>query len=298
MDTVLTLVAGKGPLEGAMVEAARDALATAGAAVGAVDWLAPDHAADVPFGSLDADAAEDAARQACRAGSVDLAVQPRTGRRKRLLVADLESTVIHNEMLDELADLAGCGAQVAAITAQAMNDEIDFRASIRARVRLLTGQPVSLLDQAWARTTYDSGAATLVATCAAHGVQTALVSGGFHVFADRVVAALGFDLARANRLLLDGDTLTGAVAEPILDRDAKEVALHELCAALGITAQDAVAVGDGANDLALLAAAGLGVAYRAKPAVAARARFRIDHGDLSTLLYFQGYRATDVTNVA
>ncbi len=298
MDTVLTLVAGEGSVDGAVINAAIERLTQAGAVVGDVDWLAPDHACDLPFDALDPDVAEAVVRDTVKGTAVDVAAQPVAGRRKRLLVADLESTVIHNEMLDELAELVGCGAKVAAITAQAMNDEIDFCASIRARVELLAGQPVELLDRAWARITYDSGAATLVATCCAHGVTTALVSGGFHAFADRAAAALGFDHARANRLNLDGDALAGTVVEPILDRDAKQVALNELCATLDIEPHDAVAVGDGANDLALLSAAGLGVAYHAKPAVAGRARFRVDHGDLSTLLYFQGYRATEITSTA
>jgi len=226
--------------------------------------------------------------------TVDFCVQAVAGRRKRLLLADMDSTIIGCECLDELADFAGLKDEIAAITERAMAGELPFEAALIERVSRLAG-----LDLAALRWTYDErvrlnpGAATLARTMAAHGARCVLVSGGFDFFASRVAAAAGFAAHRANRLSDDGARLTGEVGRPILGREAKLAALHEEAAALGADLAETLAVGDGANDLAMIEAAGLGVAYRAKPIVAARADAGVNHADLTALLYFQGYGADE-----
>jgi phosphoserine phosphatase len=225
---------------------------------------------------------------------VDFAVQPAEGRRKRLFVADMDSTIIGCECLDELADFAGVKEEVAAITERAMRGEIGFEGALRERVGMLKGLTSSALQQCYdARVKLNPGAFTLVQTLRAHGVRCVLVSGGFTFFTGRVAAAAGFHADRANRFVEQGDRLAGAVHEPILGREAKLAALREEAAGLGIDPSAAIAIGDGANDLAMIEAAGLGVAYRAKPVVAAQADCRIDHADLTALLYFQGYAAEE-----
>ncbi len=222
----------------------------------------------------------------------DICVQPWAGRRKRLLIADMDSTIIGCECLDELADFAGVKAKVSAITERAMRGEIGFEGALRERVGMLKGLPLAALRQCYEeRVRLNPGAETLVRTMAAQGARCVLVSGGFEFFTRRVAAAAGFHADRANRLIEAGEALTGAVGEPILGREAKLAALREEAAALGVEPAAAIAIGDGANDLAMLGAAGLGVAYRAKPLVAAEAHARVDHADLTAMLYFQGYRA-------
>jgi phosphoserine phosphatase len=215
-------------------------------------------------------------------------------RRKRLLIADMDSTIIGCECLDELADFAGVKAQVSAITERAMRGEINFEAALRERVAMLEGLPSSDLQRCFEeRVRLNPGARTLVTSMAAHGARCVLVSGGFDFFTRRVAAAAGFHADRANHLVEAGGRLTGQVGAPILGREAKLAALLEEVAALGFGPSAALAIGDGANDLAMIEAAGLGVAYRAKPIVAARADARVDHTDLTALLYFQGYRAQE-----
>jgi len=225
---------------------------------------------------------------------IDYCVQPVAHRRKRLLIADMDSTIIGCECLDELADFAGVKAEVSAITERAMRGEIGFEGALRERVSMLKGLPIQALEQCYAeRVRLNPGARTLVTTMAAHGARCALVSGGFSFFTSRVAAAAGFHNDRANRLIEANGVLTGEVGEPILGREAKLAALNEDAAELGIDLSQTLAIGDGANDLAMINAAGLGVAYRAKPLVAAEADARIDHTDLTSLLYFQGYRADE-----
>jgi phosphoserine phosphatase len=241
-------------------------------------------------------AARQALNRALETLPVDFAVQPAQGRRKRLFVADMDSTIIGCECLDELADFAGVKAQVVAITERAMRGEIGFEGALRERVGMLKGLPLDALRQCYeARVRLNPGARTLVRTLRAHGVRCVLVSGGFTFFTARVAEACGFQDHRANRLIDDGQLLLGQVGEPILGREAKLAALGEEAAGLGVRPFDAIAIGDGANDLAMIEAAGLGVAYRAKPVVAAQADCRIDHADLTAVLYFQGYSADAFT---
>lgn len=226
--------------------------------------------------------------------AVDFCLQPAIGRRKRLLIADMDSTIINVECIDELADFAGVKAQVSEITERAMRGELDFEAALRERVAMLKGLPLTDLQRAYdERVRLNPGARTLVRSMTAHGAKAFLVSGGFSFFTSRVASAAGFDANRANTLIETGDVLAGTVGEPILGREAKLAALREEATALGIPLSATLAVGDGANDLAMIEAAGLGIAYHAKPIVAAQAHAKVDHTDLTSLLYFQGYRAEE-----
>ena len=226
--------------------------------------------------------------------AADVCVQPAEGRRKGLLVADMDSTIIGCECIDELADMVGLKTRVAVITERAMRGEIDFPGALRERVAMLEGLPLPDLQRCYdERVRLNPGARTLVRTMAAHGAVCFLVSGGFTFFTTRVAEAAGFSAHRANVLLDDGARLTGQVQAPILGREAKLAALQEEAALAGLDLSRTLAVGDGANDLMMIQAAGLGVAYRAKPVVSAQAGARVDHADLTALLYFQGYRAED-----
>jgi phosphoserine phosphatase len=288
MSQVLTLVANRAAtsLTQAIIARVRDAV-TGGEPV----ILSPGEAADIPLATVPA---MDAVRAALDGAAIDAIATSATGRRKRLLVADMDSTIVTGETLDELADFAGLKDRIAAITARAMNGELDFKAALRERVAMLKGLPVDALERAWQRVRLTRGALELVATMRAHGAFTALVSGGFTFFTSRVAALCGFDLHRSNTLLDDGTVLTGRVAEPILDRDTKLATLTGLAAERRLQQSATLAVGDGANDLDMLRAAGLGVAFRAKPIVAAEARARVDHADLRALLFAQGYRSEDI----
>jgi phosphoserine phosphatase len=256
-------------------------------------WLAPDEACDLIVDASDPAAIARATRGVVRGIPVDILVQPVAGRRKRLLVADLESTVIENEMLDELALFLGVGPQVAEITRRAMNGEMDFVSALEARVTLLAGNDARILETAAAQIRLTPGARTLVATMRRDGAMTALVTGGFAVFADRVGAELGFDCIVANRLEIIGSRVTGKVLPPIVTGKTKRETLIAIAAQRGIRLAQTIAVGDGANDMPMLTVAGIGIAFRAKPAVAAAARWRLDHADLTGLLYAQGYRKAE-----
>jgi phosphoserine phosphatase len=259
-----------------------------------IQWLAAGVAADIGFipeAVFDQGKLTQHLRAALGAVPLDLAIQPVAHRRKRLLVADMDSTMIGQECIDELADLVGLKAHVSAITERAMRGEIAFEPALRERVALLKGLPVTVVADVIAnRITLMAGARALIGTMRAHAAHTVLVSGGFSLFTQEIAEMIGFDENHANTLLVENDTLTGFVEEPILGREAKLDTLLEVARYLQLPLEDTIAVGDGANDLAMIGRAGLGVAYHAKPAVAAAADVRIDHGDLTALLYLQGYR--------
>jgi len=251
-------------------------------------------AADILFDGPDQ--GRSAALRTILAGQpIDIVVQPAKRRRKRLFLADMDSTMIEQECIDELAGYVGLKREVAAITERAMRGEVAFEPALRERVALLEGLPVSVVDEIIAtRITLTPGGRTLVATMRAHGAYTCLVSGGFTLFTGPIARMIGFDEHRSNRLLAANERIAGRVEEPILGGEAKLATLIALRERLGLAREDTIAVGDGANDLAMLGEAGLGVAFRAKPAVAAAAHARIDHGDLAALLYAQGYTAAEL----
>ena len=252
-------------------------------------WLDPGVAAEFALEAMPANLWE--VWDGFQAMGIDLAVQPAVGRKKRMLIADMDSTMIQQECIDELADEAGVGPYVAGITARAMNGELEFEAALRARVGLLKGLEEAVIARVIRdRITLMPGGPALVATMRGNGGYAALVSGGFTAFTGAIAGVLGFDENRANTLLVESGRLTGAVAEPILGRAAKVQALEEISVRLGISPAEAVAVGDGANDLGMLGLAGMGVALHAKPSVQAECQVRVNHGDLSALLYLQGYR--------
>ncbi|MFN3208231.1 MAG: phosphoserine phosphatase SerB [Roseovarius sp.] len=282
-----TLIAPPGTLDPALVENLRNAWGGFEAR-----WLSPDEAAEFDMAACPENRWE--VWENLQTLRTDLVVQPSANRAKRMLLADMDSTMIGQECIDELADEAGVGAHVRDITARAMNGELDFEAALIERVALLRDLPEEIIAHVLdTRITLMPGGATLLATMKAHGAYTALVSGGFTAFTGHVATLLGFDENRANTLLAAGGRLTGEVARPILGRAAKVQALEEITARLNIAELDVLAVGDGANDLGMLSRAGSGVALHAKPAVAAQCDIRINHGDLTALLYLQGYDRND-----
>jgi phosphoserine phosphatase len=288
MPLVATLVSH--PARRALTPALAN-MATAAVGASAVRWLAEGVACDLEVDAgRQAEEIDAILRATLISEPIDVIVQPVGGRRKKILIADMDSTMIDQECIDELADEVGLKQHVAAITARAMRGEIAFEPALRERVALLKGLDLAIIDRiVGERITLASGARTLVRTMRANGGYAALVSGGFDVFTSRIAEKLGFHENRANRLIDAGGRLAGEVAEPILGRAAKADALHEIAARLGLTPADAIAVGDGANDLDMIRLAGTGVALHAKPAVAAEAKVRIDHADLTALLYLQGY---------
>jgi len=295
MSLVATLICNPADpaLDSTVVDGARAILPSPGAA----QWLFDEVAVDIPFSGQipfegrDIRQIENRLRAARGDLPIDIVVQPRAFRRKKLFLADMDSTMIGQECIDELADFAGLKAHVAGITERAMRGEIEFEPALRERVALLKGMPVSAVDEVLAkRITPTPGGRELVMTMRAHGAYTCLISGGFTLFTNAVAAMIGFEENRANELLVADGKLTGEVREPILGRAAKLATLIELRESFDLDNLDTLVVGDGANDLGMIQDAGLGVAYRAKPAVAATAAARIDHGDLTALLYAQGYR--------
>ncbi|MBW0156976.1 phosphoserine phosphatase SerB [Sedimentimonas flavescens] len=270
-------------LERVAVESLRDAWAG-----GDVRWLNPGVAAEFPIEAIPAN--RWSVWEGMQALGLDLVVQPEAGRRKQMLLADMDSTMIQQECIDELADVAGVGERVKEITARAMNGELDFEGALTERVGLLRGLPESVITQVIEeRITFMPGGHDLLRTMKANGAYCALVSGGFTAFTGFVAETLGFDENRANILMIEDGKLTGVPSRPILGREAKVQALIEITERLGLSHDAVMAVGDGANDLGMLNLAGAGVALHAKPSVAAQCDIRINHGDLSALLYIQGY---------
>jgi phosphoserine phosphatase len=261
-------------------------------------WLAAEQACDMFLNAAQPRPVTASVRAILGGAPIDVVVQPAALRRKRLLVADLESTIIANEMLDELGALLGIGPEIAAVTRRAMNGEIDFGESLAARAALLAGAEAAILAAAAGRIRFTRGARTLVATMRRAGATTALVTGGFAIFADAVGAELGFDRVIANRLQIEDGRLTGRIELPVLTAEGKRQALLALAAERGLALHQTIAVGDGANDVAMLKAAGLGIAFHAKPVVAADAAARLDHADLTGLLYAQGYRKAEFAAAA
>jgi phosphoserine phosphatase len=292
---IATLIAARG-LNAGDISAACDRLADAGCApIPDWAWIETGVAADIGFAL-----SPDAARAALEAvfDATDVAVQPIEGRAKRLLIADMDSTMITVECIDELADYAGIKPQIAAVTEAAMRGELDFAAALDARVALLEGLEEAAIDRCLAeRVKIMPGAKQLVATMRARGATSVLVSGGFTRFAEPVAKEIGFDRVIANHLLIENAALTGRVAKPIVDSETKLATLEGVRAELGLAESETLAVGDGANDLSMIRAAGLGVAYHAKPVVAAAAGVRVDHNDLTALLYAQGIARKDWSTV-
>jgi phosphoserine phosphatase len=289
MDSVLVLIAapGSGAITGDVLELLR------GLGAGEPHWLAEGEACEVPDFERLAEL-----KVELRGLPIDMAALSIHNRRKRLLIADMDSTMIRQECIDELGVMAGVGDRIKLITARAMRGELDFEAALRERVALLKGLDAGIIDRIVAeRITLMPGGHTLIATMRAHGAYTALVSGGFTQFTSRIGAVLGFDEHSANELIVRAGILTGEVGSPILGQQAKVEALHRIAAARGLDPADAIAVGDGANDVAMLSEAGMGVALHAKPHVQESSLIRVNHGDLTALLYLQGYsRAQFVTS--
>ncbi|WP_420861634.1 phosphoserine phosphatase SerB [Algirhabdus cladophorae] len=259
---------------------------------GDIVWLNPDVACEFALGQMPANLWQ--VWEDVQGTGIDLVVQPSVNRRKKMLIADMDSTMIQQECIDELADVAGVGDHVKAITARAMNGELDFHAALRERVGLLKDLPETVIAEVIeTRITLMPGGPVLLATMKAKGAFAALVSGGFTAFTAHIAATLGFDENRANTLVVSDGKLTGEVGDPILGQQAKVDALEDFTAQLGIGGEDVIAVGDGANDLGMLQRAGTGVALHAKPSVAAHCDVRINHGDLTALLYLQGYTVSD-----
>lgn len=292
MQSVATLITdpSRADLQQSAIEAVAEVLHESGARLAGKTWLDPQVACDVTFDGLDATAARKALTGLCADAAYDVVIQPCDGRRKTLLIADMDATIVVGETLDELAEATGLKDRIAAITARAMRGEIEFKAALRERVSMLEGLPVSALEATYKRMRFNPGALALVRTMRAAGAFTVLVSGGFHFFVSRIAGVAGFDAFECNDFEIDGDRLTGRVVEPILDKDAKLAALKRFAAERGISVAATMAAGDGANDLPMIKAAGLGVAYHAKPLVVAEAPASIRNGDLTALLYMQGYR--------
>jgi len=294
MENVLTLIAPPGGLSETIVDSVRAALAGLSAEVGDADWLALGEACDIAFAGADRKAAETAARDALDDAPLDLWAGPQEGRKKKLLVADMDSTIVTVECLDELAARIGKKKEIAAITESAMRGEVDYRESLKQRVAMLAGLKESAIQETLAGVNLTPGAETLVKTMAANGAYTLLVSSGFTVFTEPVANLAGFDDHRGNRLEITDGHLTGRVIEPILDKDAKLVNLKRAADERNIPLSRSLAIGDGANDVPMIQAAGLGVAYKAKPvtqeAAMASNGARIDHTGLTAALFMQGYR--------
>lgn len=291
MEFVVTLIAApSGELDAGIVAEAAARLNGLGAETGRADWLAEGRACDLEFDGLSADQADAAVRIGLDGNPVDVIAQRTEGRRKRLLIADMDSTIVTSETLTDVAEAAGKGDIIAEITDRVMRGELDFADSLRERVAMLEGLSENALEQAYGEIEVSPGAETLVRTMIASGAVTALVSGGFTYFTSRIAQRLGFHINMANEFIIKDGKLTGKVGEPILARTSKYDALVKLSAENGLSLDDTAAIGDGANDLEMIQAAGLGCAYRGKPILREAARVKLDHADLTGLLFAQGFR--------
>ena len=298
MESVVTLIAAPGGnLDAGIVAEAAARLKALGAETGRADWLAENLACDLEFDGLSPDQADAAVRQTCDGRAIDVIAQPVEGRRKRLLIADMDSTIVTSETLTDVAEAAGKGEVIAAITDRVMRGELNFEESLRERVAMLEGLSEAALETAYKAIEVSPGAETLVRTMGASGAVTALVSGGFTYFTSRIGTRLGFRINMANEFIIENGKLTGRVTEPILGRTSKYDALVKLAAEHGLGLADAAAIGDGANDLEMIQAAGLGCAYRGKPILRDAARAKLDHADLTGLLFAQGFRADDFVTI-
>lgn len=296
MKTVMTLIApGADERLAAFAQQVGRALDRLGADLGPTSWLAPDRACDIEAERIDPEQAEAAARAVPVQPDMplDIIAQPAEGRCKRMLIADMDSTIVQEETLDELAAAVGLKDKIAAITARAMNGELDFKEALAERVAYLEGLDESALAETAGRMTMTPGARTLVRTMKANGAHCVLVSGGFTYFTERVAGIAGFDSHHGNVLEIANGKLTGRAVPPLRDKDDKLTTLQAEATTHGLPMAAVLAVGDGANDLPMLQTAGLGIAYHAKPAVREAARFCVDHNDLTALLFAQGYSAAD-----
>ena len=294
MNNVLTLVsASANGLSPQWVEQIGKALTNLGANTKEPVWLAQSQACDIPFSNLSIEGAEQTTRDSLTSTPIDILAQSQQNRKKKLLIADMDSTIIQGETLDDMAELAGLGPQIANITARAMNGEILFRDALRERIAMLRGLDATFLDQTASKLVLTPGAETLVKTMVANGAYTALVSGGFRFFTERVAQWVGFDSNKGNEIEIINNRFSGEIVEPIITKAVKQETLEALCKDQQIEMVETLAVGDGANDLPMLQTAGLGVAYHAKPIVIAEARARVEHSDLTALLYFQGYKKSE-----
>ncbi len=294
MMLTVTLVAPEGALDAAIVAETAGRLNAAGGEAGSAVWLSPGRAAEFTVLDLPEPDTRATVEAALRDAAVDRCVLPAEGRRKRLLIADMDSTILVNETLDEISAEAGFGEIVADITARSMRGELNFEDSLRERVALLAGRDAAIIDTVLDRISLNPGAAAFVATMRAHGAVTALISGGFTMFTDKVSDWLGFHVSKANDFEIDDGKLTGRLVGGIVGRETKLEWLTSLGSEHGIPAHDALTIGDGANDLAMITAAGLGIAYHGKPILREAADARIDHTDLRTALYYQGYSDDEI----
>lgn len=299
MEFVVTLIAAPGDeLDADIVAEAAARLNALGAETGRPDWLAEGLACDLGFDGLSADQADAAVRMSLDGAPVDIIAQPAAGRRKKLLIADMDSTIVTSETLTDVAEAAGKADVIAAITDRVMRGELNFEDSLRERVAMLEGLSETALETAYGAIEVSPGAETLVRTMASSGATTALVSGGFTYFTSRIAARLGFHINMANDFIIADGKLTGRVTEPILGRTSKYDALVKLATQNGLSLTDAAAIGDGANDLEMIQAAGLGCAYRGKPILRDAARVKLDHADLTGLLFAQGFRQDQFVTAA
>ncbi len=291
MDAVVTLIGPRAEtLDAAIVTEAARALNALDAEVGAVDWLAQDQAADLPFSGPEPATAQAAVRDALGGRPIDIVAQPLRHRRKRLMLSDMDATMVAEETLDEVAAEAGLGERIAAITRRAMAGEMDFPAALMERIRIMSGVEVALFQRVLESATVNPGAEVAIRTMVAYGCHTILVTGGFDLITRPLAERIGFQEFRCNTFEIEGGRLTGRVVEPIFGRDGKAATLIETAAAFGLDATETLAVGDGANDAEMIRAAGLGVAYRGKDVLRQVTTAWLDHADLTGLLFVQGYR--------